>query len=202
MLNSLKKPATTTKKTLTPAERAEAVAAAVAAAQAAQAAKKAAAAKTAAPSKTTAKTNGKDTKAAAATAGATNGEAPKEEGDAAGADDKDDEEEEKETEKGQSGEAKAAMKNMTGYHQENERDGVDSDKIEKAMSSITDMIKKQKADKAASGSHKEAEKLTLAKEDIEVVMNEFDLTKALAEKHLKEHGGDLIKTLDALVTSA
>jgi len=30
-------------------------------------------------------------------------------------------------------------------------------------------------------------------------MAEFELTKAVAEKHLKEHGGNVIKTLDALV---
>ncbi|KAH7041787.1 hypothetical protein BKA57DRAFT_472669 [Linnemannia elongata] len=92
------------------------------------------------------------------------------------------------------------MKNMTGYQQETEREGVDSDKLEKAMSSITDIVKKQKADKASSGS-KEVEKLVLAKEDVELVMAEMDLTKALAEKYLKEHGGDITKTLDALVSA-
>lgn len=141
MLNSLKKPAAASstaapKKTMTPAERAEAVAAAVAAAQAAQAAKKAATAPKSTPT-SAAKTNGKDSKdnkdtskdTKAAAAAATNGEA-KEDGEA-GADDKDEEEEDKEAEKGQSGEAKAAMKNMTGYQQETEREGVDSDKLEK-----------------------------------------------------------------------
>ncbi|KAF9102410.1 hypothetical protein BGX27_010989 [Mortierella sp. AM989] len=204
MLHSLKKPtASGAKKTLTPAERAEALTAAVAAAQAAQAAKKTAnpsggSAKTTSTSATASKTNGKDSK------GSKEKKDTKEEGDSKedgenGTDDKDDDEEEKEDEKGQSAEAKAAMKNMTGYQQETEREGVDSDKLEKAMSLITDVVKKQKADKAAS--QKEIEKLTLSKADVELIMTEMDLPKALAEKHLKEHGGDVTRTLEALVSA-
>lgn len=67
------------------------------------------------------------------------------------------------------------------------------------MTVITDVVKKQKADKAAAT--KETEKLTLAKEDVQLVMDEMELSKALAEKYLKEHGGDVTKTLNALVSA-
>ncbi|KAG0359705.1 hypothetical protein BG005_000331 [Podila minutissima] len=204
MLNSLKKPtAAPAKKPLTQAQRAEAVAAAVAAAEAAQAKKNGAktpAASATAASKTPAKASAssdkpKEAKEAKDTNGASSEEAAKEEEN--GEDDKDDGEEEEKAEKGQSGEAKAAMKNMTGYQPEVERSGVDSTKLEKAMSLLTDVGKKQKAEKAAA--HKEVEKVTLTKEDVELVMAEFELTKPVAEKYLKEHGGNVIKTLDALV---
>ncbi|KAF9295355.1 hypothetical protein BGZ74_010847 [Mortierella antarctica] len=201
MLNSLKKPtAAPAKKPLTQAQRAEAVAAAVAAAEAAQAKKNGAktpAASVTAASKTPAKASASSDKPKEAKEanGASSEEAAKEEEN--GEDDKDDGEEEEKAEKGQSGEAKAAMKNMTGYQPEVERSGVDSTKLEKAMSLLTDVGKKQKAEKAAA--HKEVEKVTLAKEDVELVMAEFELTKPVAEKYLKEHGGNVIKTLDALV---
>ncbi|KAG0202413.1 hypothetical protein BGX28_005045 [Mortierella sp. GBA30] len=198
MLNSLKKPAaaSATKKTLTPTERAEAVAAAVAAAQVAQNAKKTAGA-TAAIAKTAgSKTNGRDSKDKDSKENKDTNESTKEEG---AEDEKEDEEEDKETEKGQNAEAKAAMKNMTGYQQETEREGVDSDKLEKSMAMITDLIKKQKAEKAST--HKEGEKITLSKDAVELVVSEMDLPKAVAEKHLKEHGGDVTRTLQALVSA-
>ncbi|KAG0025670.1 hypothetical protein BGZ82_009898 [Podila clonocystis] len=204
MLNSLKKPtAAPVKKPLTQAQRAEAVAAAVAAAEAAQAKKNGAKAPTpVAASKTAAKAPAssektKDAKDAKDTNGANSEEASAKEEENGAEDDKDDAEEEEKAEKGTSGEAKAAMKNMTGYQPEVERSGVDSTKLEKAMSLLTDVGKKQKAEKAAA--QKEVEKVTLAKEDVELVMSEFELTKPVAEKYLKEHGGNVIKTLDALV---
>ncbi|KAH7929651.1 hypothetical protein BV22DRAFT_1125568 [Leucogyrophana mollusca] len=39
------------------------------------------------------------------------------------------------------------------------------------------------------------------REDIDVVVNEFEITRTQAEKALGENGGDLTKTLRALVNS-
>ncbi|KAF9916110.1 hypothetical protein BX616_004575 [Lobosporangium transversale] len=64
---------------------------------------------------------------------------------------------------------------------------------------ITDVVKKQKADKAAA--QKETEKVTLSKEDVELVMTEMELSKAMAEKYLKENGGDVTRTLEALISA-
>ncbi|KAG0350605.1 hypothetical protein BGZ54_003730, partial [Gamsiella multidivaricata] len=69
-----------------------------------------------------------------------------------------------------------------------------------AMGLITDVMKKQKAEKATTA-HKDGEKLTLSKEDVELVMTEMELSKPLAEKYLKEHGGDVTRTLEALVSA-
>ncbi|KAF9970785.1 hypothetical protein BGZ73_006461 [Actinomortierella ambigua] len=113
--------------------------------------------------------------------------------------DKDEVEEEEKQEKGQAGEAKAAMRSMTAYQQEIEREGVDAAKLEKAMALITEVNKNQKAEKAAK--QQDVTKFTLAKEDVETLMAEMDMNKPAAEKHLKEHGGNLIKTLDALVNA-
>ncbi|KAF9948174.1 hypothetical protein BGZ72_009872 [Mortierella alpina] len=212
MVNALKKPASTAStetaaKKLTPVQRAEAVAAAVAAAEAAQAAKRSAAsAKTAGipPRPSTAKASSavkdsvKDKEGDEVKTSSGN----KDDDASSPQDDKDDDEDDKESEeKGQSAEANAAMKNMSaGSQQDVERDGVDSTKLEQAMSLMTDVNKKQKADRAAG--QKEGEKVVVAKQDVELVMAELDLSKALAEKHLKEHGGDVVRTLEALVAAA
>ncbi|KAF9280294.1 hypothetical protein BGZ68_007329 [Mortierella alpina] len=214
-----KKPASTastdtTAKKLTPAQRAEAVAAAVAAAaEAAQASKRTAGSpKTAGipprPSVTKASSTAKDSSKNKA-----NGEKEGKEvgaaadgskGDDASSpqDDKDEDEEDKESEeKGQGAEANAAMRNMSvGSQQDVERNGVDSTKLEQAMSLMKDVKKKQKADREAG--QREGEKVVLAKQDVELVMAELDLSKALAEKHLKEYGGDVVRTLEVLVAAA
>ncbi|KAF9168186.1 hypothetical protein DFQ26_000753 [Actinomortierella ambigua] len=147
-----------------------------------------------------AKANGTDSKTekndGATSPSATDSPAP----DANASDDKDKDEveEEEKQEKGQAGEAKAAMRSMTAYQQEIEREGVDAAKLEKAMAFITEVNKKQKAEKAKQ---QDVTKVTLAKEDVETLMAEMDLNKPTAEKHLKEHGGNLNKTLEALVNA-
>ncbi|KAF9939745.1 hypothetical protein BGZ67_008978 [Mortierella alpina] len=219
MLNGLKKPASTAStetpaKKLTPVQRAEAVAAAVAAAEADQAAKKTAA---------SVKTAGIPPRSSTAKASSATKDSfkDKEKGEKEGADaesthgnkdsdglspqdDKDDKDEDEEAieseEKGQSAEANAAMKNMSsGSQQEVERDGVDSTKLEQAMSRMTDVNRRQKADRAAG--QQEGEKVVVAKQDVELVMVELDLSKAVAERHLREHGGDVVRTLEALVAA-
>ncbi|EPQ57874.1 hypothetical protein GLOTRDRAFT_98692 [Gloeophyllum trabeum ATCC 11539] len=54
-------------------------------------------------------------------------------------------------------------------------------------------------EKPASKS-KDTAKVVHKKEDVDLIVNEFEITKAQAEKALVENGGDLAKTLKALVT--
>ncbi|KAG0225842.1 hypothetical protein BGW42_004068 [Actinomortierella wolfii] len=148
-----------------------------------------------------AKANGTDPSAekhdAAASPAATDSPAP--DANASDDKDKDDVEEEEKQEKGQAGEAKAAMRSMTAYQQEIEREGVDAAKLEKAMAFITEVNKKQKTEKAAK--QQDVAKVSLAKEDVETLMAEMEMNKPTAEKHLKEHGGNLVKALEALVNA-
>ena len=50
-----------------------------------------------------------------------------------------------------------------------------------------------------SAHEKELEKVVVNKEDIDVLVAELELTRPLAERSLREHGGDLKQTLKALL---
>ena len=45
---------------------------------------------------------------------------------------------------------------------------------------------------------KELSKVSIKKEDVELIINELELTKSKAERALREHQGDLYKTLVTL----
>ncbi|ORY00708.1 hypothetical protein K493DRAFT_298767 [Basidiobolus meristosporus CBS 931.73] len=105
-------------------------------------------------------------------------------------------EEEVVDEKGASGQASKDMQNVSKYIADFDS-GVDKNKLDEIVSSLSAINKKQK-DEAASKS-KEQEKIALPKEEIELVMKEFDLSKPAAEKALRDNAGDLEKTLKALL---
>lgn len=45
------------------------------------------------------------------------------------------------------------------------------------------------------------EPINAKREDVDIIVNEFEISRQQAEKLLTEHGGDLDKTLRALVNS-
>ncbi|KAI8821415.1 CG9922-like protein [Fimicolochytrium jonesii] len=112
-----------------------------------------------------------------------------------GAEDVDEEQEQG----GTRGQANKDMKNVSGFDDEG-GDNVDEDKLGKAMNFLTDVNNKQKAQKTSR--EKELEKVVVAKEDIDVVMNEFQIPRLQAERALRENRGNLPDTLKALVSVA
>jgi len=62
-------------------------------------------------------------------------------------------------------------------------------------------IRNKQAQKTAENMTKENElaKVVISKEDVEFIMYEMELPKEKAERTLREHGGDAVKALSALV---
>ncbi|KAF9469402.1 hypothetical protein BDZ94DRAFT_1182231 [Collybia nuda] len=54
-------------------------------------------------------------------------------------------------------------------------------------------------DKAPPKSVKDPAVASLKREDIDLIVHEFEIPRAQAEKALVEHGGDVSKTLQALI---
>ena len=48
---------------------------------------------------------------------------------------------------------------------------------------------------------RELAKVVISKEHVDLIMHEMELLKEKAEKTLREHGGDVVKALTALVTA-
>ncbi|TPX61384.1 hypothetical protein SpCBS45565_g07285 [Spizellomyces sp. 'palustris'] len=110
--------------------------------------------------------------------------------------------------KGFKGQASKDMQNVSGYFDERVGDKVDEGKIGKAsrksqaslaMTFLTDVSKKQKAQKSARD--KELAKVVLTKEDVELIMNEFQIGKGTAERALRESKGDVLETLRRLIAA-
>ncbi|KAJ3278576.1 hypothetical protein HK104_002206 [Borealophlyctis nickersoniae] len=66
------------------------------------------------------------------------------------------------------------------------------------MTFLTDVSKKQKAQRTARD--KELDKVTISKEDVELIMTELEISKAQAERALKENKGNAVETLRKLLT--
>ncbi|KAK9759894.1 hypothetical protein K7432_016613 [Basidiobolus ranarum] len=104
-------------------------------------------------------------------------------------------EEELEDQKGASGQATKDMQNVSKYIADFDT-GLDKKKLDEIVSSLSAVNKKQK-DEASLKS--EQEKIALPKENVELIMKEFDLSKQVAEKHLRDNAGDLEQTLKVLI---
>ena len=57
----------------------------------------------------------------------------------------------------------------------------------------------KKAEKLAR--ERELAKIAISKEDVDLIMSEMELPKDKAERTLREHGGDVVKALTALVNA-
>lgn len=88
----------------------------------------------------------------------------------------------------------ADLEKVTDYAEEKE---IDTGSLNGTMNAIAE---KRKRDAELKAEH---EKLLagvkVKKEDVDVIMNEFEISKLKAERCLKEHGGDLKGALSALV---
>ncbi len=90
----------------------------------------------------------------------------------------------------------ADLEKVTDYAEEKE---IDSGKLTDAMTAISDKRKKEAETKVER--EKALASVKVKKEDIDVVVNEFEVGRPKAERCLREAGGDLKTALTALVNS-
>uniref|UniRef100_UPI00398E6076 huntingtin-interacting protein K-like n=1 Tax=Pristiophorus japonicus TaxID=55135 RepID=UPI00398E6076 len=87
----------------------------------------------------------------------------------------------------------ASSKTVTNYAEEKE---ILSSEMEMAMSVMGD--RRSREQKAKQERDKELAKVTVKKEDVEHIMNEMEISQSAAEHGLREHLGNVVKTLIAL----
>ncbi|NWS71132.1 HYPK protein, partial [Crotophaga sulcirostris] len=68
--------------------------------------------------------------------------------------------------------------------------------LERAMSVIGD--RRSREQKAKQEREKELAKVTIKKEDLELIMNEMEISRAAAERSLREHMGNVVEALITL----
>ncbi|CAI2169320.1 5597_t:CDS:2 [Funneliformis geosporum] len=107
--------------------------------------------------------------------------------------------------KGFKGQAKKDMQAVEGYVAERaEGEGIDESKLDKALNIVNEEIvneeKKRRNDQKLQ-KQKDSEKIKVSREDIEFIMKEMDVVKHEADKYLREHKGDLIEALKAMVNA-
>jgi len=90
----------------------------------------------------------------------------------------------------------ADLEKVTDYAEEKE---IDSGKLTDAMTAISDKRKKEAESRIER--EKVLASVKVKKEDIDVVVNEFEISRPRAERCLREAGGDLKTALTALVNS-
>nr|XP_039323968.1 huntingtin-interacting protein K-like [Saimiri boliviensis boliviensis] len=82
---------------------------------------------------------------------------------------------------------------VTDYAEEKE---IQSSNLETAMSVIGD--RRSREQKAKQEREKELAKVTIKKEDLELIMTEMEISQAAAERSLREHMGNVVEALIAL----
>ncbi|XP_055065350.1 huntingtin-interacting protein K [Misgurnus anguillicaudatus] len=87
----------------------------------------------------------------------------------------------------------ADLEKVTDYAEEKE---ISSSDLETAMSVIGD--RRSREQKAKQEREKELAKVTIKKEDVELIMGEMEISRALAERSLREHMGNVVEALVAL----
>lgn len=68
--------------------------------------------------------------------------------------------------------------------------------ISQAVNLIGTKRSKDHAEKVAR--QKELDKVTISKEDVELIMNEMEIPKSQAEQTLREHAGDVVQAFISL----
>uniref|UniRef100_A0A673K9E6 Huntingtin-interacting protein K-like n=3 Tax=Cyprinidae TaxID=7953 RepID=A0A673K9E6_9TELE len=86
----------------------------------------------------------------------------------------------------------ADLEKVTDYAEEKE---ISSSNLETAMSVIGD--RRSREQKAKQEREKELAKVTI-KEDVELIMGEMEISRAVAERSLREHMGNVVEALIAL----
>uniref|UniRef100_A0A286XQ87 Huntingtin interacting protein K n=2 Tax=Cavia porcellus TaxID=10141 RepID=A0A286XQ87_CAVPO len=87
----------------------------------------------------------------------------------------------------------ADLERVTDYAEEKE---IQSSNLETAMSVIGD--RRSREQKARQEREKELAKVTIKKEDLELIMSEMEISRAAAERSLREHMGNVVEALIAL----
>ncbi|XP_021097428.1 huntingtin-interacting protein K, partial [Heterocephalus glaber] len=87
----------------------------------------------------------------------------------------------------------ADLERVTDYAEEKE---IQSSNLETAMSVIGD--RRSREQKARQEREKELAKVTIKKEDLELIMTEMEISRAAAERSLREHMGNVVEALIAL----
>lgn len=87
----------------------------------------------------------------------------------------------------------ADLERVTDYAEEKE---ISSSDLETAMSVIGD--RRSREQKAKQEREKELAKVTIKKEDVELIMSEMEISRSVAERSLREHLGNVVEALVAL----
>ncbi|XP_036400346.1 huntingtin-interacting protein K [Megalops cyprinoides] len=87
----------------------------------------------------------------------------------------------------------ADLERVTDYAEEKE---ISSSDLETAMSVIGD--RRSREQKAKQEREKELAKVTIKKEDVELIMSEMEIPRGMAERSLREHMGNVVEALIAL----
>ncbi|XP_068955617.1 huntingtin-interacting protein K-like [Petaurus breviceps papuanus] len=87
----------------------------------------------------------------------------------------------------------ADLKQGTDYAEEKE---IQSSNLETAMSVIGDRLSWEQ--KAKQGREKELAKVTIKKEDLELIKTEMEISLAAVERSLREHMGNVVEALVTL----
>uniref|UniRef100_A0A0A9WYV2 Huntingtin-interacting protein K n=1 Tax=Lygus hesperus TaxID=30085 RepID=A0A0A9WYV2_LYGHE len=89
----------------------------------------------------------------------------------------------------------ADLERVTDYAEEKEISAA-SDEFKGAMSFIGDLRNKEAAEKMAK--ERELLKVAISKEDVDLIVNEFEISRPKAERVLREHLGNVVDALTAL----
>ncbi|XP_033842791.1 huntingtin-interacting protein K [Periophthalmus magnuspinnatus] len=87
----------------------------------------------------------------------------------------------------------ADLERVTDYAEEKE---ISSEDLQTAMSVIGD--RRSREQKAKQEREKELAKVTIRKEDVELIMFELEISRVVAERSLREHMGNVVEALVAL----
>ncbi|XP_037952053.1 huntingtin-interacting protein K-like [Teleopsis dalmanni] len=90
----------------------------------------------------------------------------------------------------------ADLERVTDYAEEKE---ISAANISSAVEQFGNQ--RSKEDELKVAKEKELQKVHVKKEDIEIIMNEMLITKAQAEKVLREQSGDLVAALEAIIAN-
>ncbi|CAL1603016.1 unnamed protein product [Knipowitschia caucasica] len=87
----------------------------------------------------------------------------------------------------------ADLERVTDYAEEKE---IRSEDLQTAMSVIGD--RRSREQKAKQEREKELAKVTIRREDVELIMQELEISRLVAERSLREHLGNVVEALVAL----
>lgn len=82
-------------------------------------------------------------------------------------------------------------------HQQESNVAIDSSALKVAMSNLTARLQEQK--KQQKEKKEQLAKVSIKREDVDLLINEFDLTRDKADTILRENDGDVTKVMEILI---